>query len=279
MSYKSLLVHLDNDRRCDKRIDIAAKLAIDFDARLAGLYLLQQPEIPGYARAEAGVEFLEERRRSWQQAQVEGMTAKFRDKTGRAGVNGAEFRFDDHWPEEAIALHARYADLLILGQTDPDDTESLMPPGFPGQTMLSSGRPVLFVPYAGDFPTIGSRVLVAWDASREAARAVTDALPFLQRAAKVTVLAVNPAKDGRHGEQPGADIALFLARHGVRVEASENHSGEVDVGAWLLSRAFDLQADLIVMGGYGHSRMRELAFGGVTRTLLGEMTAPVLMSH
>jgi nucleotide-binding universal stress UspA family protein len=279
MSYKSLLVHLDNDRRCADRIDIAARLALDFDARLTGLYLLRQPEIPGYARAEVGVEALEQRRREWAQGEVERMSAQFRDKTGRAGVNGAEFRFDDHWPEEAIALHARYADLLILGQTNPDDADSLVPPGFPGQAMLASGRPVLFIPYAGNFPQIGSRALVAWDASREAARAVTDSLPFLQRAKKVTVLAVNPAGDGRHGEQPGADIALFLARHGVRVEASENHSGDVDVGAWLLSRAFDLQADLIVMGGYGHSRMRELAFGGVTRTLLGEMTAPVLMSH
>jgi nucleotide-binding universal stress UspA family protein len=279
MSYKSLLVHLDNDGRCAERIDIAARLALDFDARLTGLYLLRQPEIPAYTRAEIGTEFLEQRRLAWQQSQIERMSAQFIDKTSRAGVSGAEFRSDDHWPEEAIVLHARYADLLILGQANPDESESLVSRDFPGQTMLSSGRPVLFIPYAGSFPHIGTRALVAWDASREAARAVTDALPFLQRAAKVTVLAVNPERNGKHGDQPGADIALFLARHGVRVEASENHSGEVDVGAWLLSRAFDLQADLIVMGGYGHSRMRELAFGGVTRTLLGEMTAPVLMSH
>ena len=108
---------------------------------------------------------------------------------------------------------------------------------------------------------------------------MTDALPFLRRAAKVSVLAVNPDKTGGHGERPGADIALFLARHGVKVEATESHSGEVDVGAWLLSRAFDLEADLIVMGGYAHARLRQLAFGGTTHTILGEMTVPVLMSH
>jgi len=279
MSYKSMLVHLDDDRRCGERIDIAARLALDFDARLTGLYLLRQPDVPSYVRAEIGTEFLAGQLQAWHQRQIEHMTAQFRERTAQAGVNGAEFRCDTQWPAEAIALHARYADLLIMGQTDRDDDKSLMDPGFPGQAVLSSGRPVLLIPSAGHFPTIGKRVLVAWNAGREAARAVTDALPFLQRAAKVTVLAVNPDGNPAHGEQPGADIALFLARHGVRAEAAESHRGEVDIGAWLLSRAFDLEADLIVMGGYGHSRMRELAFGGATATLLGEMTVPVLMSH
>jgi nucleotide-binding universal stress UspA family protein len=279
MSYKSMVVHLDNDRRCAERIDIAARLALEFDAHLTGLYLLRQPEIPGYARAEVGTEYLEGRLREWQQAQIERMTAQFHERAAQAGVSGAEFRFDDRWPVDATALHARYADLLILGQTDRDDDKSLVDPGFPGQTVLSSGRPVLLIPCAGKFPSIGTRVLVAWNGGREAARAVTDALPFLQLAAKVTVLAVNPGPNAGHGEQPGADVALFLARHGVRVEASESHAGDVDVGAWLLSRAFDLEADLIVMGGYGHSRVREFAFGGVTRTMLGDMTVPVLMSH
>jgi nucleotide-binding universal stress UspA family protein len=278
MSYKSMIVHLDSDRRCADRIDIAARIALDFDAHLSGLYLLQQPEIPGYARAEIGTDFIEGQLREWQQKQIERMRTQFGERTARAGINGAEFRSSDEWPAEAMALHARYADLLILGQSNPED-ESLVDAGFPGQIVLSSGRPVLLLPSAGNFPSIGKRVLVAWDAGREAARAVTDALPFLQRAAKVSVLAVNPDRNGGHGEQPGADIALFLARHGVRVEATESHSGTVDIGAWLLSRAFDLEADLIVMGAYGHSRIRELAFGGVTRTLLGEMTVPVLMSH
>jgi nucleotide-binding universal stress UspA family protein len=279
MGYKSMLVNLDDDRRCAARIDIAARLAIDFEAHLTGLYLLEQPDVPNYVRAEIGTEYLDGQLRAWQQRQIERMTAQFRERTSRAGVAGAEFRLDDSMPSEAIAMHARYTDLLILAQTNPDDAEAQMDSGFPGQTVLSSGRPVLLIPYAGDFPRIGSRVLVAWDASREAARAVTDALPFLERAAKVTVLAVNPERTAGHGAQPGADVALFLARHGVRVEATESHSGDVDVGAWLLSRAFDLEADLIVMGGYGHSRVRELAFGGVTRTILGQMTVPVLMSH
>ncbi|MBK8738930.1 MAG: universal stress protein [Betaproteobacteria bacterium] len=279
MSFKTMVVHLDNDRRCAERIELAAKLALEFDAHLTGLFLMREPEIPNYARVEIGTEYLEGRLRDWQQRQIERMSAEFSQRTAQAGVTGAEFRFDDHWPVDAIATHARYADLLILGQTDRDDENSLMEAAFPGQAVLASGRPVLLIPSVGAYPTVGKRVLVAWDAGREAARAVTDALPFLQSAAKVTVLAVNPETSTRHGAQPGADIGLFLARHGVRVEATESHAGDVDVGAWLLSRAFDLEADLIVMGGYGHSRVREMAFGGVTRTILGEMTVPVLMSH
>ena len=121
-------------------------------------------------------------------------------------------------------------------------------------------------------------MLVAWSASREAARALTDALPLLKRAENVEVVAFQPHK-ADHGEQPGADIGLFLARHGVKVTASEQHGGEVDVGAQILSRAADLDVDLIVMGAYGHSRIRELVLGGATRTLLESMTAPTLMSH
>jgi len=279
MSYKSMVVNLDNDRRCAARVDIAARLALQFEAHLTGLFLMRQPEIPSYARAEIGTEFLESRLRQWQQRQIEKTTELFNERTAQAGLSAAEFRFDDGWPVDAISMHGRYADLLILGQTDREDGDALMEAGFPGQTILAAGRPVLMVPNVGNFPTLGKRVLVAWDAGREAARAVTDALPFLKRADKVTVLAVNPDKTGGHGERPGADIALFLARHGVKVEATESHSGDVDVGAWLLSRAFDLETDLLVMGGYGHSRMRELAFGGVTRTILGQMTVPVLMSH
>ena len=135
------------------------------------------------------------------------------------------------------------------------------------------------VPYAGSFSKVGEHVLVAWDASREATRALTDALPLLKRARRVTVMAVNPEKAHRHGAEPGADIALFLARHGVKVEATAQSSGGLDVGNFLLSRIADLDVDLLVMGAYGHARLRELMLGGVTQTILSSMTVPVLFSH
>ncbi|MSP80209.1 MAG: universal stress protein [Rhodospirillales bacterium] len=180
---------------------------------------------------------------------------------------------------ETLALSARYADLAVVGQRNSDDDELEMDK-MPDRFILSAGRPVLSVPYAGAFPKVGQTAVVAWDASRLATRAVNDALPILRRAAKVHLLAINP-EGGRegHGEVPCADIAHHLARHGVKAEASSLRVNDIEVGDALLSRASDFGADLIVMGAYGHARWRELVLGGVTRHLLQHMTAPVFMSH
>jgi len=137
---------------------------------------------------------------------------------------------------------------------------------------------VLVMPYAGTFDVVGKRALLAWNASREATRATTDALPFLRAADKVVVAPVKPDR-AAHGEAPGTDIGLYLSRHGVRVEVAAIEGTELDAGSALLSRAADLSIDLIVMGAYGHSRMSELILGGVTRTMMESMTVPVLMSH
>src|SRR5262249_16615355 len=150
----------------------------------------------------------------------------------------------------------------------------------PERLILGAGRPVLVVPYAGRFERIGERVLLAWNASREATRAANDALALLERATKVTVLSVNPRRGPTgHRDIPGADIALHLARHGVRCEASSITTDEVGLDDMLLSQAADSDADLIVMGGYGHSRLGELVLGGATRHILRQITVPVLMSH
>jgi nucleotide-binding universal stress UspA family protein len=139
---------------------------------------------------------------------------------------------------------------------------------------------VLVVPYAGRFGECGRRVLVAWNASRAATRAVNDAMPLLARAETVTVLCIDPAADGRaHGETPGMDIAVHLARHAVKARVETTVSGGIGVGNALLSRVSDIGADLLVMGAYGHARVRELLLGGATRTILESMTLPVLMSH
>jgi nucleotide-binding universal stress UspA family protein len=147
--------------------------------------------------------------------------------------------------------------------------------------LLNAINPVLIVPYAGEFSSVGQRVLIAWDGSMEAARAVHGAIPLLQRAGQVQVAVFDPrVGPGAHGEEPGADIALFLARHGIRVDVSRHVTGgEIDIGNAILSHASDFGADLLVMGGYGHSRFREVLLGGVTRTILRSMTTPVLMSH
>lgn len=279
MEYKSILVHLDASPRCAERVAIATRLALDFDAHLTGLYAATF-HVPSAALAEGAEQFAEVWRQQHRERASEA-AGRFREHTARAGLGQAEVRVADGDPARAVALFARYADLLVLGQPDPDEDRSLLgvPAEFAEQAIQSVSRPVLVVPYAGTFPRLGERVLVAWDTSRTATRAVTDALPILKRAANVTVLVVNPESTGDHGDVPGADIALYLARHGVKVEAMENHTREVEPGTWLVSRACDLQSDLIVMGGYGHSWLRDLVFGGVTRSVMGQMTVPILMEH
>jgi nucleotide-binding universal stress UspA family protein len=169
----------------------------------------------------------------------------------------------------------------LAGQDDPDDPESFIADHFPETLVMSADRPVLFIPYAGVFPALGANIMVAWNGSRESARAVHDALPLLQRAENVTVVRLKEHKDEPRGSRiPGADIALLLARHGVKAEVSAgDRVDDVPLGDMLLSRASDLGADLVVTGAYGHSRWQELVMGGATRSMLESMTVPVLMSH
>jgi nucleotide-binding universal stress UspA family protein len=146
----------------------------------------------------------------------------------------------------------------------------------PERVVLESGRPTLMIPYAGDFERVGGRVLVAWNATREAARAVADTLPLLVRAEQVVVLEIDPA-EGRMA--PGPGLVAHLRRHGVEAEARHTVSAGIALGEILLSTIADAGSDLLVMGAYGHSRVHELALGGVTRTILEEMTIPVVMSY
>lgn len=273
MSYKTILVHLDDHPRRAERLNLAFELAGRFDAHLVALFALDSARIPSYALAEAGpvVREIEARRRSEAAREAE---AEFR-RAERPGAGKAEWRVSSQDAFAAVRLSARYVDLVVLGQPEPEHPAAR---AFAEEVLLSAGRPVLFVPYAGRFRDAGKRVLVAWNASREAARAVSDALPMLAMAQSVEVVAFDPENED-HGEVVGADIALFLARHGVRASAARQSAPDIDVGSQILSRAADANADLVVMGGYGHSRLRELALGGATRTVLESMTVPVLMAH
>ncbi len=281
MSYKDLLVVLDSAVDARGRIDLAAALAERFAAHLAALYPVPSPDLPrraGYAEL-AALEpvYREWRERALEQAQT---VRKMFEQAARLRGIRTEWRAVAEGREGDPALHARYADLAILGQRDPDNDEMALIRPHPERIALASGKPILVVPYAGRFEKVGGCVLVAWNASREAARAVADAMPLLAGADAVTVMAVDPQpeRDG-DGDLPGADIALHLARHGVTAQIERTVSAEVPIGEVLLSRAADLGADLLVMGAYGHSRVHELLLGGATRSILASMTIPVLMSH
>jgi nucleotide-binding universal stress UspA family protein len=280
MDYKTLVVHLDQGARTAGRLETAFGLARAFDAHLVGLFALSEAHVPAYMLSEAGTPLFEATRRYRTEA-ANNAKAAF----DAAAANGehveTEWRASEQDALEAMCVNARYADLAIVGQRERDaERDDGLAPEFVGEFLLSAGRPVLVVPYAGRFAQIGRRVLIAWNAGQQAARAVTDALPLLARAEAVKVMVFDPEK-GRadHGDIPGADIALYLARHGVKVSVAQQRCGSEVVGEQILSRAADMDADLIVMGAYGHSRVRELVLGGATRTLLGSMTVPVLMSH
>lgn len=281
MSYKDLLVVLDAGPAAGDRIELAAALAERFAAHLVGLYSLPIPQPPrelGYFDpAMLDAFFAAERERARDAANK--MREQFEHATRLRGVS-AEWRLVPEGAEADPALHARYADLAILGQLDPDRGDAEAIGSRPEQVALASGRPILVVPYARPFENVGGRIVVGWSATREAARAVSDAMPLLTAAEAVTVLTIDAREARRgHGALPGADISVHLARHGVKVAVEQTISADLSVGDVLLSRAADLGADLLVMGAYGHSRLRELVLGGATRTLLRSMTIPVLMSH
>jgi nucleotide-binding universal stress UspA family protein len=281
MSYKDLLVVLDAAADTSRRIELAVMLAERFTAHLVGLYPLPSPELPRRA-GYADLAVLEPVYHEWRERvleQAETIRSTFERLAGQRSLK-TEWRAVTEGAEADPALHARHADLTILGQRDPDNDEMAMLRPQPEQVTFASGRPILVVPYAGRFDSVGRRVLIAWNASREAARATADAMPLLASAETVTVMAVDPQSTPRgHGDLPGADIALNLARHGVRAQVERTVSAGVPIGETLLSRAADLGADLLVMGAYGHSRVRELLLGGATRSILASMTIPVLMSH
>ena len=276
MSYKTILVHIDSGKRCAKRLEVAIKLASKYDAYLVGLYVFSHYIPPGYIMAHMG----EEIEAAQNKIAVQSMSRAeevFHKQTSSSGLEKIEWHtaFDD--PVNAMTLQARYADLVVIGQSDSSD-DSGVAMDFPEHLVLTAGRPVLILPYTGDFSSIGKRILVAWNASQEAMRSVSNSIPLLKSADRVFIVTVN-SKAGKNGSTPNENIIRYLERLGVRAELTESYGVEIDVGNELLSRASGLDADLIVMGCYGHSRLKEWVLGGATRTILESMTIPVLMSH
>lgn len=278
MAFKNLLVQLDGGKAARNRVQAAVDLAERSGAHLTGLVALGEPAMPTYLRSQIPKSALQAQ--SAYLSDIEKQAVEVFQAVVRSSDIGYEIR-KLRKPEAElaanIALHARYSDLVILGQQDDDDPASL-DNSVAEEVLVTCGRPVLMVPYIGAPAGFGKKVMIAWNGGREATRAVNDALPLLEAAEQVVVVAVNPGR-GLHGEEPGADIGLHLARHGVKVEVQHLEAAELAVSSAILSRLSDRGSDLLVMGGYGHSRLRELVLGGVTREVLKHMTVPVLMSH
>ncbi len=277
-AFKDILVIVDSAPGCEARLDLATALAARFGARLTGLFVSPPPDLPAMVEPPTAAALLvEEELRSENEMRAHGRELFDRSAAAR-GVR-TEWRAAEGEAGRAATIHAHYADLTIVGQASPDAPTPVRT-DLPERVVLGAGRPVLVVPYAGTFASLGQRALIAWNESREAAHAVHAAMPLLAGAAKVTVLSID-ADDGEDAEDDSgaAHLVEHLARHGVPAEPSVMRSDDLDVSALLLSRAADLAADLIVMGAYGHSRLREVVLGGATRDIFRTMTVPVLMAH
>jgi nucleotide-binding universal stress UspA family protein len=274
MTYKTILVHCGDKPTSTARIKLAADLARRFDAHLTGMAAVPVPQLPVdmMMGPPAGdlLTLMEQSNTTY----LADAKALFECQSKAAGLAG-EFILRVEDPIEGFTTALRYADLAVVGQ----QSEGTADPDLPEAVAIASGRPVIVVPHIGYTKPIGTNVLLAWNASAQAAHAATAALPFLAKAKKVTLLVIDGAGDPAHGEVPGADAARWLARHGVTVEVQREASGGLDIGNVILSRIPDLDIDMIVMGVYGHSRFREFVLGGASRTILSSMTVPVLMAH
>ncbi|MDF1587498.1 universal stress protein [Marinimicrococcus flavescens] len=279
MALKNILVQLDATKASPARLAYAMALARTHDAHLIALSLVAEPYIPAAVGVSVPPEVVRQQR-AMAEAEAEEQLEGARKAARQAGVP-VETRHETVSVDrlaDSLARQARHVDLAIVGQPDPDagGGETFVAEA----AFMQSGRPAILVPYVGTEARAPQRVLCAWNGTREAARAINDAMPLLEKALKVTVLVVDPQRhEAQLGAAPGADIATHLARHGLKVEVKPVQSGGMGVGDVLLSTASDESADLLVMGGYGHSRLREMVLGGTTAHLLHHMTVPVLMAH
>ena len=288
MSIRDILVCLDSSAAGETRLRLALALARSRKAKLTALYVLPEPRVeappiglgpapPSTAPWTAGPPPAADSPREPERA--EEAERLFRGELGSGGIEGEWYLLDERALSEVVD-YANTVDLTILGQQSSDAPADTAGAFAPDTVVTEVGRPVLIVPYAGKFETVGRHALIAWDGSREAARALNDALPLLAGAEAVTVLHIGADESQLRGARPALDrVVRHLRRHGIEARGEEAPRGDVAVADLLLSRAADLDADMIVAGAYHRSPLREALLGGVSRELLRHMTVPVLMSH
>jgi nucleotide-binding universal stress UspA family protein len=286
MALRDLVVLLDGSSRDDIKMAVAMELARRNDAHLTGLCPLElllpadmSFALGGYPDLWALPEFAKQVD-SQARAKAALIEAGFREALRREGVNG-DWVLEPDFLIPAITRRAQATDLIVIGQADPENPLPASAKTLIEDILMTAGRPLLLIPYAGRFDKVGANVLVGWTPTRESARAVHDALPILAAGAKLVVLTVEKPRVGDTQMLPAAtEIAEHLARHGLDVSAARTVVTDgLSPSDVLLDYASDISADLLVVGGYGHSRTREMIMGGVTRDLLRHMTVPVLMSH
>jgi nucleotide-binding universal stress UspA family protein len=274
---KDIVVNLSVGEKPTPAGDFAVAVAAAFEAHLAGVAFLYDPIVPVSGAGYIPAEVIEAQERD-NRAATEGAIKRFTAACERAGVTAEPLTLSASFAGvgEQFSRIARRFDLSIVGQAEPET--SAVEEVIAEAALFESGRPVVLVPYIQKGPLKLDYATVCWDGSRAAARAIGDAMPLLKRSSRVEVFIVSNER-GKQDEVEGADIAAHLARHGLKVQVERTTVGDIDVADIILSHAADTGTDFIVMGGYGHSRLREFVLGGVTRSIFNSMTVPVLMSH
>ena len=257
--------------------DYAVSVASAFDAHLVAIAFVYDPIVPVAATGYIPPEVIETQQRDSENA-AKAAIDRFTAAASRAGISAEPLTLSASLAGagDQFGRIARRFDLAVVAQAEPQKSE--VEELIAESTLFESGRPVIVVPYIQKTPLKLDRVMVCWDGSRPATRAIADSMPLLERAGLVELVIVANER-GKQDEIAGADMGQHLARHGLKVDVKRIAGGDIDVADTLLSHAADSAADFIVMGGYGHSRLREFVLGGVTRTILQSMTLPALMSH
>ena len=278
---REIVVFLDGHTKAGGILEFAGELAEEHGARLIGVFLQPEPTITPaetFARG-TGMQRVSESHRSQLERVDADYRALFGDIVRRHGLPpDSEWRSLPYFSGE-VGVHAYYADVVVIAKPRPDGRTDRAP-GLAESLILTSGRPIIVFPSVSTVSRI-RRILVGWNARRESIRAVADAMPALMKAEAVEVLVIDHERTAGHGEDPGAEVARHLARRGVKVDTRHLSSAKEkeEVGHLLLSQAATFGADLLVMGAYGHSQLRDWMFGRVTRTVLREAGLPVLMSR
>jgi nucleotide-binding universal stress UspA family protein len=275
MTIKTILVHITNDEHGARNLDVACTLAERHEAHVVGLHVTTIDVIPTYDSpyVQVPLEILEFKREV-DEKNARAAKAIFDAGLAKTSCSG-EWRVATGETALELAHQSRYADLTVVSNLDPNKAP-ISVATLPADLVLASGLPILAVPAVKPGKTIGKRILVAWNASPEAGRAVHDAMPLLSEADSVLVLVVGKAQPDR---LLGADIATHLSRHDVKAEVEQVEAVTTSVEEIILSAAKAHGSDLVVAGAWGHSRLREWVLGGVTRYLVANATVPLFLSH
>lgn len=275
--FRDIVVNLNLHNGKKFTEDYAVSLAGTFNAHITGIAIAIVPHVPGASLGYLPIETIEAQQRANEEAAEKAIDV-FNAATASAGVTGAPYvlRSGSDTAAEQFSHIVRRFDLSIFGQSEPETAG--LDTTIAEATLFGSGRPIIIVPYIQKTPLKLDRVMICWDSSRAATRAIADAMPLLERAGEVELVTIATER-GKQIEITGIDMGHHLARHGLKVQVHRIVRGEAEVVDALLSHAADSGSDFLVMGGYGHSRLREFLLGGVTRSILRTMTIPTLMSH